>query len=174
MDARKYLFIVATMRSKIDYFRDMDTISKEKRSQVMSKVKQKDTKPEVYFRKLLFARGYRYRLHSKKIAGKPDLYLAKYNTVIFINGCFWHRHTSPECKLARLPKSRLDYWIPKLNRNVERDKETLQKLLESGYKVLIIWECTVKKMQKNEDFAKEVLLETKDFLYQSEQRYMEL
>lgn len=152
----------------------MDTISKEKRSEVMSKVKQKNTSPEVYFRKKLFHKGYRYSLHPKRIHGKPDLYLAKYRTVVFINGCFWHRHSSPACKLARLPKSRLDYWIPKLTRNAERDKKTTEDLLQKGFKVLIVWECTINKMRKNPEYADEILRKAENFFSQVEINCLEL
>lgn len=89
--------------------------------------------------------GYRYRLHAKNLPGKPDLVFAGRRKVIFVHGCFWHRHPDPECKLARLPKSRHDFWIPKLERNCARDKETVQSLTDSGWKVLELWECQCSK-----------------------------
>ena len=117
--------------------------TKEKRSEVMSRIKQKDTKPEILVRKALFNSGYRYRLHKKGLPGSPDIVLAKYRAVIFVNGCFWHYHK--KCRDGHIPKSRREYWKKKLDRNVERDKKVYKNLKENGWRVLIVWECEAKK-----------------------------
>lgn len=123
-----------------------DVFSTEKRSEIMSHVKSKDTKPELIIRKALYARGFRYRLHDKKLPGKPDLVLNKYNAVIFINGCFWHGHKG--CGRSRLPSSRKVYWHTKIKRNIERDMETIKSLSDSGHRILIIWECSLEGKNK--------------------------
>ena len=125
----------------------MDIKSPEERSRNMAAIRSKDTRPEIYFRKLLFAQGYRYSLNSKKIPGHPDIYLRKYNTAIFIHGCFWHRHSG--CKYAYMPKSRVEFWQKKFEANVKRDYIVRMELQDKGIKCLIVWECTVKKMKKN-------------------------
>jgi DNA mismatch endonuclease, patch repair protein len=114
------------------------------RSRQMSLIRAKDTKPEMIVRRLIHSLGYRYRLHRKDLPGTPDLVFPNRKAVIFVHGCFWHRHDDPTCKLARLPKSRLDFWIPKLERNVERDKNNAAALRELGWRVLTIWECQLK------------------------------
>ena len=125
----------------------MDIKSPEERSRNMAAIRSKNTKPEVYFRKLLFAQGYRYSLNSKKLPGHPDIYLRKYNTAIFIHGCFWHRH--PDCKYAYMPKSRTEFWQKKFAANVKRDYIVRMELQDSEVKCLIVWECTVKKMERD-------------------------
>ena len=107
----------------------------------MSRVRSKGSKPEMAVRRLVHGLGYRYRLHGKGIPGRPDLVFRSRRKVIFVHGCFWHRHTG--CKLARLPKSRLDFWKPKLERNHERDREVHKALRDEGWSSLIIWECEV-------------------------------
>lgn len=119
----------------------MDRISKEARSRNMSKIKSKDTKPEIEVRKLLHSMGYRFRVNKKELPGKPDIWLRKYNTAIFVHGCFWHRHEG--CKYAYTPKSRVEFWLEKFKQNVERDNRTLKELQSLGIRVLIIWECEV-------------------------------
>ena len=108
----------------------------------MSHVRGKDTKPEVMVRKFLFAQGFRYRLYRKDLPGKPDIVLPKYNTVIFINGCFWHGHSG--CKYATIPKANHDFWLAKISGNIERDKTNYAKLFELGWKVIEIWQCKLK------------------------------
>ena len=108
----------------------------------MSHVRGKDTKPEVMVRKFLFAQGFRYRLYRKDLPGKPDIVLPKYNTVIFINGCFWHGHTG--CKYATIPEANHDFWLAKISGNIERDKSNYAKLFELGWKVIEIWQCKLK------------------------------
>ena len=112
----------------------------------MSRVRNKDTKPELKVRRLTHGLGYRYRLHRKDLPGKPDLVFPSRRKVIFVHGCFWHRHPDPDCKLARLPKSRLDFWVPKLEANRERDERNLKLLVENGWEPLVIWECQTRNM----------------------------
>ena len=121
----------------------MDTISKEKRSEVMSHIRSKDTKPEMVVRRHLHALGFRYRLHSPKLPGHPDIVLPKWRTVIFVNGCFWHRHEG--CKTATMPKSNVEFWKAKFDRNVARDKKEHATLEVAGWHVIVLWECEVKK-----------------------------
>lgn len=119
-----------------------DNKTREERSVNMSHIRSSNTKPEELVRKYLFAQGFRYRKNDKRYPGKPDIVLPKYKTIIFVNGCFWHMHN---CSRSRLPKSNLDYWRPKIKRNVERDQENYEKLKQAGWNVLIIWECELKK-----------------------------
>ena len=118
-----------------------DTVSPQKRSQVMAKVGSKDTRPELIIRRGLHARGFRYRLHDRKLPGKPDLVFPRYRAVIFVNGCFWHGHG---CELYRFPKSNTEYWTKKIAANVTRDRKHLEQLLELGWRVLRVWECALK------------------------------
>ena len=120
-----------------------DKLTKEHRSWNMSRIKGKDTGIEVAVRKRLFSYGYRYRKNDKKLPGKPDIVLPKYKTVVFIHGCFWHLHNG--CKIARIPKSNTDFWIMKLNHNVEKDINNKQLLEALGWKVLTVWECEIEK-----------------------------
>lgn len=120
-----------------------DHISPEHRSWNMSRIKGKDTKIEVKVRSWLFARGFRFRKNDKRYPGKPDVVLPKYKTVIFINGCFWHRHEG--CKYATMPKTRVDYWNAKFERNIMKDKWNVNQLEKMGWKVIILWECELKK-----------------------------
>ena len=120
-----------------------DTYSTEIRSYVMSRIRKKDTKPEIIVRKFLFNNGFRFRIHVQNLIGNPDIVLPKYKTVIFVNGCFWHAHEN--CKYNRLPKSRQDYWIPKIMRTVERDKLNIQELSKLEWKIITIWECELEK-----------------------------
>lgn len=140
----------------------MDIKSPEERSRNMAAIRSKNTKPEIYFRKLLFAQGYRYSLNSKKVYGHPDIYLKKYNTAVFIHGCFWHRHK--DCKYAYMPKSQTDFWKEKFDRNRKRDQLVQEKLKKENIKYLIVWECTIKKMQKDEKFKQSILTKTVNFL----------
>ncbi|MDY7000522.1 MAG: very short patch repair endonuclease [Thermodesulfobacteriota bacterium] len=123
-------------------YKHMDIVSKEKRSEIMSKIKGKDTKPEKIVRSLLHAMGYRFRLHRKDLPGKPDIVLPKHKTVIFVHGCFWHGHNS--CSRSNIPKSNSEYWIGKINRNIQRYNTNRALLVQKGWKVLVIWECQTK------------------------------
>ena len=120
-----------------------DTISQQKRSWNMSRIRSKDTVAEVKVRKYLFSQGFRYRKNVEKLPGKPDIVLPKYKTVIFVNGCFWHRHEG--CKRATTPKSRQEYWLPKFVRNIENDRNHVKELQSAGWKVIVIWECEILK-----------------------------
>ena len=113
----------------------------------MSRVRSKNTEPEMQVRRLVHRMGYRYRLHQVDLPGKPDLVFRKHKSVIFVNGCFWHRHSDSSCKLARMPKSNLDYWKPKLEANKLRDKMNIKKLRLQGWKILVIWECQIKNIK---------------------------
>ena len=148
-----------------------DIKSPEARSQNMSKIRSKDTKPEVWLRKKLFERGFRYRKNVNNVVGHPDLWLSKYNTAIFIHGCFWHRHKN--CKYAYTPKSRVEFWLEKFRKNSERDAVVRDELTGCGIKMLIVWECTVKQIMKNKESAEDVLDEIVDFL-RSDNKYKEL
>lgn len=117
----------------------MDKFLVEKRSQIMSKISGKETKPEVLVRKYLFAHGFRYRKNVKDLPGKPDIVLPKYKTVVFVNGCFWHGHKN--CKRSTLPTSNTQFWEEKISKNIIRDSENTQKLLDMGYKVIVVWQC---------------------------------
>ncbi|MCD1624663.1 very short patch repair endonuclease [Seohaeicola saemankumensis] len=119
----------------------MDTLTPEERSRRMSLVRGRDSKPEMLVRRLTHALGYRYRLHRRDLPGRPDLVFGPRRKVIFIHGCFWHRHPDPACKLARLPKSRQDFWRPKLEGNRARDERINEALTTMGWNVLEIWEC---------------------------------
>lgn len=143
MDAFKVRFLCARGRGTLM----ADIVSPEKRSQNMSAIRSKNTKPEVYLRKLLFAQGYRYRIADKSVPGHPDIFLRKYNTAIFVNGCFWHRH--PGCKYAYTPKSRVEFWQKKFDDNVRRDSVVKAELLEHGIKLLTVWECAIRRMQRD-------------------------
>ena len=112
----------------------------------MSLVRGRDTKPEMLVRRVTHAMGYRYRLHYSKLPGKPDLAFPGRRKVVFVHGCYWHRHPDPSCKLARLPKSRLDFWKPKLEGNRRRDLENQRKLREMGWDVLVVWECQLREV----------------------------
>lgn len=110
----------------------------------MAKVKSKDTRPEMVVRRLLFSLGYRYQIHDRSLPGSPDIVFKRKKKAIFVHGCFWHRHDG--CPLARLPKSRLDFWIPKLEGNRERDARKLLQLESQGWESLVIWECELKNL----------------------------
>ena len=116
-----------------------DTLTKEQRLHCMSNIHSKNTKPEILVRKELFKKGFRYRINVSKLPGKPDIVLPKYKTAIFINGCFWHGHEG--CRHFIIPKTNTDYWMSKIRNNQHRDKESVLKLQQAGWKVLTIWEC---------------------------------
>lgn len=124
----------------------MDVHNKETRSYNMSRIKGKDTKPEEIVRKYLFSKGFRYRKNDKRLPGKPDIVLPKYKTVIFVNGCFWHKHEG--CKYFVWPKSNQDFWKEKIEGTVERDKRERAELKDAGWHVFVIWECELKPSVK--------------------------
>jgi DNA mismatch endonuclease, patch repair protein len=122
-----------------------DVHDKVTRSYNMSQIKGKNTKPEMLVRKFLFSKGFRYRIHDKKLPGKPDIVLPKYKTVIFVNGCFWHGHY--KCKYFTLPKTRAEWWKEKIEKNIENDFFKQTQLKSIGYNVLIVWECKIKNKE---------------------------
>ena len=123
------------------------------RSENMARVKSKNTKPEVYLRKLLWHRGFRYRLNYKTLPGSPDIYIPKYKVAIFVNGCFWHIHEN--CRYASIPKNNHDFWKNKLEGNVQRDKQNYIKLESMGINVIVVWGCEIKQMMKDKMIEKE-------------------
>jgi DNA mismatch endonuclease, patch repair protein len=141
--------------------RSFDIYDPKKRSSIMSKVRSKNTKPEIIIRRRLFALGYRYRLNVVNLPGKPDIVLPKYRTVILIHGCFWHQH--PGCKKATIPKTNSDFWRQKLLRNVERDRVITEELKSAGWQVIILWECEIKKDQNK--IANDIDNQLRLFLY---------
>lgn len=122
-----------------------DKFSKEKRSDIMSKITGKETKPEILVRRFLFAAGFRFRKNVVNLLGKPDIVLSKYNTIIFVHGCFWHGHT---CKRGKLPESNHEFWKHKIEKNIERDKQIIAQLEKDGWKVIIIWQCEIRNNEK--------------------------
>ena len=128
-----------------------DNHSKEVRSRNMSHIRSTNSKPEETVRKYLFSHGFRYRKNVKTLPGKPDIVLSKYKTVIFVNGCFWHKH---DCPRFVWPSSNTDYWIPKIQRNVERDQRNMDSLKETGWNVIIVWECELKKAVAEERLSR--------------------
>ncbi|MGA8940861.1 MAG: very short patch repair endonuclease [Acidobacteriaceae bacterium] len=125
-----------------------DKLSAEARSRIMRAIRNKNTKPELIIRKSLFALGYRYRLHSKHLPGKPDLSFPSRKKVIFVHGCFWHQHAIMSCPIRVVPSSNTQYWGPKLLRNVVRDREHAAALRTLGWKVLVIWECELRQNER--------------------------
>jgi len=131
-----------------------DVHSKEKRSYNMSRIKSGNTKPEIKLRQFLFKNGFRFRLHDKKLPGKPDIVLKKYSTIIFVNGCFWHGHEN--CRYYVKPKTRVEWWKSKIAKNKENDKLAIEKLINLGWNILVVWECELKKKEYEKNL--EVLL----------------
>jgi DNA mismatch endonuclease (patch repair protein) len=121
----------------------MDIWSEEKRSEVMSRIRSKNTKPELALRSAIHSLGYRFRLHKKELPGKPDLAFPRYHVAVFVHGCFWHQHKG--CIDGKIPKSRQDYWIPKFRRTADRDKAARKALRHAGWTPLVVWECEVEK-----------------------------
>ncbi len=121
----------------------VDNVSPSTRSRMMRAIPSKNTKPEILLRKGLFRAGIRFRLHKKNLVGKPDIVLAKYNAVIFVHGCFWHRHEG--CRLATTPSTHTDFWTRKFESNVERDRRNREQLIAEGWRVAIVWECGLRK-----------------------------
>lgn len=125
-----------------------DTLSPAERSARMARVKSSGSKAEWVVRRMVHGLGYRYRLHDRKLPGTPDLVFPARRKAIFVHGCFWHRHDEPECKLARLPKSRLEFWEPKLTGNRTRDLRDQARLREWGWQYLVVWECEVRYQEQ--------------------------
>jgi DNA mismatch endonuclease (patch repair protein) len=144
-----------------------DVVSAEKRSEMMSGIKSKNTLPELSLRKKLHHVGFRYRINVKNLPGKPDIVFRKYNSVIFVNGCFWHGH---ECDLFKWPKTRPEFWRKKIESNIKNDEKTLHKLQVAGWRVCIVWECSLKGKRKD------LLKVTKkvDYWLRSKVRFLEI
>ena len=124
----------------------MDSLTKEKRSWNMSRIRSNDTTPELAVRSFLFRHGFRFRLHVKSLPGHPDIVLPKYKTVIEVRGCFWHRH--PGCRQATTPSTNAEFWQEKFKRNVERDRNTEKLLKELGWNLIVVWECELKNDER--------------------------
>lgn len=124
----------------------MDHIPPERRSWLMARIRGRHTKPEIAVRRIVFALGYRYRLHDSKLPGKPDLVFARIRKTIFVHGCFWHGHRL--CRYGKLPKSRIDFWEKKISDNRQRDRRTLRHLKAMGWRSLVIWQCELKQSDK--------------------------
>jgi DNA mismatch endonuclease (patch repair protein) len=119
----------------------MDVVDKETRSRMMAGIRNSNTKPEILIRHALHGQGFRYRINNRNLPGKPDIVLKKYNAIIFVHGCFWHGHN---CHLFRMPSTRSEFWARKIGFNRKRDKDVLQKLKDMGWRICIIWECSIK------------------------------
>jgi DNA mismatch endonuclease (patch repair protein) len=132
-----------------------DIFSKAKRSEVMSKVTAKDTRPEVKVRKFLFSKGFRYRKNDKRFPGKPDIVLPKYKTIIFVHGCFWHHHEN--CRAAALPRTNHEFWKDKMQTNVKRDKKNRMDLKKLGWKIIVVWQCQIKNRELFAETIKRVV-----------------
>ncbi len=125
------------------------------RSENMSRIKGSDTNPEIYLRKLLWNKGFRYRVNYRELPGKPDIYLPKYKTAIFVNGCFWHMHEG--CKLSSVPKTNRKFWEKKLKGNVERDRRNYKELEDMGIRAMVVWECEIQEIKKNVHNLSEII-----------------
>lgn len=136
----------------------MDVHPKSTRSYNMSKIKGNDTKPEVIVRKYLFSNGFRYRKNDKRLAGCPDIVLPKYKTVVFINGCFWHKH---DCKYFKWPKTNESFWHDKIMNNIKRDEVKRDILIKDGWNVIVVWECELKTKERQEERLRKLVDEIK-------------
>lgn len=139
----------------------MDRLTKEQRHRNMAAIRGKGTKPEILVRKYLFRHGYRYRLNYSRLPGHPDIVLRKYRTVIFVNGCFWHGHAN--CKYFRMPKSNVEFWKNKIERNRERDKKEQRQLAAMGWHCIMVWECQLKPKIRNQTL--ESLVYTLNYIF---------
>lgn len=137
----------------------MDTLSPSERSARMARVKGRDSKAEMIVRRLVHGMGFRFRLHDRRLPGSPDIVLRRHRKVIFVHGCFWHRHPDPACKLARMPKSKLDFWGPKLQGNRERDVRHEEDLRARGWQSLVVWECQLRHREQLENALRTFLIE---------------
>jgi DNA mismatch endonuclease (patch repair protein) len=132
----------------------MDIVSPKKRSAMMSGIRATNTLPEMVVRSLLFNEGFRYRLHRRDLAGKPDIVLPKYHAVIFVHGCFWHLHQN--CRLSKIPNSNVEFWRSKLTSNHERDQRNITRLRDAGWRVLTVWECATRNLTERQSLADEL------------------
>ncbi|MBO7507079.1 MAG: DNA mismatch endonuclease Vsr [Paludibacteraceae bacterium] len=139
----------------------MDKITPEQRSKTMSRIRAKNTKPEMIVRRYLYANGFRFRVNVRTLPGTPDIVLKKYHTAIFINGCFWHGHV---CQQGRMPKSNVEFWLNKITRNKERDEEVRDKLRTIGWRTMVVWECQLKPSVRQQTLEGIVYLLNEAFL----------
>jgi len=123
-----------------------DIVDKQTRSRMMAGIKGKDTKPELVLRRALHARGFRYRLHSKTVPGRPDLVFPKHHAIVFVHGCFWHRHEG--CRYTTTPSTRPEFWQAKFDANVARDRSVHDQLLDAGWRVATVWECALRRPEE--------------------------
>lgn len=137
----------------------VDFLSPRERSERMSRIRGKDTQPELALRKVLHGLGLRYRLHCKELPGKPDLVFPRYKAVVFVHGCFWHRH--PGCSIATIPKSNTPFWVEKFEKNMARDAHVIEQLVEQGWTVLIAWECELSTPTKALQVGKRIASQIK-------------
>ena len=144
-----------------------DTLGKAERSNNMSRIKGKNTKPEMVVRKFLHANGFRYRLHAKDLPGKPDIVIIKHKTVIFVNGCFWHGHT--ECKYSTVPKTRTEWWENKIAKNITNDEKVVLALKKQGWNIITIWTCDLKRLKMENTLKALLAIRTSRMLLDCEQ-----
>jgi DNA mismatch endonuclease, patch repair protein len=137
-----------------------DIYDKVKRASIMSNISGQDTKPEMLVRKFLFANGFRYRKNVKSLPGKPDIVLPKYKTVVFVHGCFWHGH---DCKSAKLPETRNEFWTDKILKNKQRDQHSIDELSTLNWRVITVWQCDLKNKSSRSDRLEKLVLEIKVF-----------
>ena len=124
----------------------MDNLTRERRARLMSRVRSKNTEPEMSVRRIAHSMGFRFRVHRRDLPGRPDIVFPKYRAVVFVHGCFWHRH--PGCMKATIPKSNMQFWIEKFERNMQRDSRQTQRLRDAGWKVVVVWECQVAELEE--------------------------
>ena len=137
----------------------VDTLTPAERAERMRRVKGRDTRPELTVRRLLHRLGYRFRLHRRDLPGRPDIVLPRHRVAIFVHGCFWHRHGDPQCRLARVPKSRLEFWLPKFSANQARDRRDQRALSDLGWRILVVWECELRDKEQLENKLRQCLEE---------------
>jgi DNA mismatch endonuclease (patch repair protein) len=152
--------------------RDMDIKSKEARSRNMAKIRSKNTKPEMYIRSLLYAQGLRYRVNYKEVPGTPDLYFIRPKVAIFVNGCFWHRHEG--CKYAYVPKSNVEFWKDKFEKNILHDNKVKKDLCNHCIRELIVWECTIERMKKDNIYNEKMLARIMKFMDDNSEKFLEI
>jgi DNA mismatch endonuclease (patch repair protein) len=131
-----------------------DVFTKKQRSQLMSRIRSVNTRPELLLRRYLFSKGFRYRIHQRSLPGNPDLVLKKYSCALFIHGCFWHGHTAKSCTISRMPKSNVEFWRDKFTYNQMRDRKNQKNLKKAGWNIIIVWECQLRGKKKSATLQK--------------------
>ena len=150
----------------------MDIKSSEERSKNMARIKSSRTKPELYIRSMLHRSGFRFRVNYSQLPGKPDTYFTRKKVAVFIHGCFWHRHS--DCKFAYIPKSNIEFWIRKFDQNLHHDQQVYQTLKDRGVRVIVIWECTVRKMIRDRQTAEHIITRLVEMINQNDFEYLEI